>query len=206
MDSSPHHPRPRRSTAAPGLRPSAPVPADEVLVTRTLAGEREAFDQLVHRHHRALFNYVLRMIGSRDLAADLTQEVFLRAYQALDRFDPAYRFTTWIYRIASNRVIDHVRRRRAVLVPIDGAAEGARGPVLVANSPNPERHLLEHESASGVGRALADLPAHYRDLIVLRHFQHRSYEDIAQIKGSPLGTVKNRLFRAREALRRRLAP
>ena len=204
MDSAPLHPGLRRAPATPGSR--AASPPDEALVRRTLAGEREAFDELVRRHHRALFNYVLRMVGSRDLAADLTQEVFLKAYQALEHFDPAYRFTTWIYRIASNRVIDHVRRRRAILVPIDAGGEGVRSPVLVAHGASPERQLLDSESASGFGRALADLPAHYRDLIVLRHFQHRSYEDIAQIKGSPLGTVKNRLFRAREALRRRLSP
>jgi RNA polymerase sigma-70 factor (ECF subfamily) len=148
------------------------------------------------------------MVGSADLAADLTQEVFLKVYTALSTFDPSYRFTTWLYRIASNRVIDHLRRRRMVMVSLDPAATNSMpGAVrdVASGRRGPEDNLLDRESAGDVASAIADLPSEYRELIILRHFQHRSYEEIATIKGSPLGTVKNRLFRAREALRRRVA-
>ena len=99
-----------------------------------------------------------------------------------------------------------VHSRRMVLIPLDAGAGDAPGTVreLPSVAPGPERSLLDRESAGDVQTALAALPSEYRELIVLRHFQHRSYEEIARIKGSPLGTVKNRLFRAREALRRRL--
>jgi RNA polymerase sigma-70 factor, ECF subfamily len=186
----------------PGSAPRRVEEPDEAVVQRVLAGRREEFEVLVRRHHRSLYNYIFRMVGSADLAADLTQEVFLKVYTALDRFDPAFRFTTWLYRIAFNRVIDHVRRRRAMLLPLESDGGDAPSP----DGESPERRLLDRESAGEVARALADLPTEYRDLIVLRHFQHRSYDEIAALKGSPLGTVKNRLFRAREALRRSLAP
>ena len=179
------------------------------IIQRVLAGERDAFEILVRRHQRPLFNYIYRMVGTKDLAADLTQEVFLKVYMALPTFDAKYRFTTWIYRIASNRVIDHLRRRRMTLVPLDStASDPTPGSIreVASQQQGPEASLLDQESASDVAQALTSLPSEYRELIVLRHFQHRSYEVIAAIKNSPLGTVKNRLFRAREALRRSLFP
>jgi len=176
-------------------------------VTRVLAGHQDAFTTLVQRHNRAIYHYIYRMTGKTELAADLTQEVFLKVYTALSSFDPTYRFTTWLYRIASNRVIDHIRRRRMVLVPLEPPAGETRGAPreVAATQRDPQENLLDRESARDVAAAIGDLPAEYRELIILRHFQHRSYEEIAHIKDSPLGTVKNRLFRAREALRRRVA-
>jgi len=176
-------------------------------VARVLAGHQVAFEVLVRRHNRAIYNYIYRMTGQADLAADLTQEVFLKVYMALSSFNPTYRFTTWLYRIASNRVIDHIRRQRMILVPLNPPASETRGAPreIAAAARNPQENLLDRESARGVAEAINDLPAEYRELIVLRHFQHRSYEEIARIKSSPLGTVKNRLFRAREALRRKVA-
>ncbi len=188
-------------------QPAATPSSDEQIVVRVLAGHQDAFETLVQRHNRAIYNYIYRMTGQGDLAADLTQEVFLKVYMALSSFDPTYRFTTWLYRIASNRVIDHIRRQRMILVPLEPpAGENRRTPrEVVARERNPQENLLDRESARGVAQAIKDLPSEYRELIILRHFQHRSYEEIAHIKDSPLGTVKNRLFRAREALRRRIA-
>ena len=202
-----HHRAVRRQPEARAVAPSATPATDEEVVGRVLAGHQDAFETLVRRHNRAIYNYIYRMIGQADLAADLTQEVFLKVYMALSSFDPTYRFTTWLYRIASNRVIDHIRRQRMILVPLEPPAGETRGAPreVAAGARNPQENLLDRESARGVAEAIADLPSEYRELIILRHFQHRSYEEIAQIKDSPLGTVKNRLFRAREALRRRVA-
>jgi RNA polymerase sigma-70 factor (ECF subfamily) len=202
-----HRPARRAVAVRPTASPGQPE-TDEEVVVRVLAGDRNAFEILVQRHHRAIYHYIYRMVGQADLAADLAQEVFLKVFTALESFDPTYRFTTWLYRIASNRVIDHVRRRRMILVPLEPQAGDERGVLreVAANQRDPEGNLMDRESAREVAGAIADLPGEYRDLIVLRHFQHRSYEEIAQIKSRPLGTVKNRLFRAREALRRRMAP
>ena len=200
--------RARRPIATrPAQKPATVVPeSDEAVIERVLAGSREDFEILVRRHHRPIFNYIYRMVGSTDLAADLAQEVFLKVYTALATFKPAYRFTTWLYRIASNRVIDHLRHRRMTLVPLDAGADPVAGTIrdVPGYDRDPEGRLLDREAAADVSRELAALPSEYRELIVLRHLQHRSYQEIASIKGSPLGTIKNRLFRAREALRRRM--
>ncbi len=206
MKTFPHPTRKSKVSAPASPQPIAAEP-EQAAVQQVLEGDREAFGLLVERHHRPIFNYIYRMVGSPDLAADLTQEVFLKVYTALPTYDPAYRFSTWLYRIASNRVIDHVRRRRMVTVPLDAAAPAdSTGTIreVASRRPGPDQDLMDRESAGDLRGALAGLPSEYRELIVLRHFQHRSYEEIASIKGSPLGTVKNRLFRAREALRRRL--
>jgi len=201
-----------RAVRGPGAeRPAARKDrqeTDEEVVVRVLGGDQTAFEVLVQRHHRPIYHYIYRMVGQADLAADLTQEVFLKVFTALESFDSTYRFTTWLYRIASNRVIDDVRRRRMILVPLDRQPDEKRGAPRepAARQRDPEGRLLDQESARDVAGAIADLPGEYRELIVLRHFQHRSYEEIAQIKSRPLGTVKNRLFRAREALRRRMEP
>lgn len=194
----------RRQHEARRVAPAAAPANDEEVVARVLAGYPDEFETLVRRHNRAIYNYIYRMTGQADLSADLTQEVFLKVFMALSSFDPTYRFTTWLYRIASNRVIDHIRRRRMMLVPLQVSAGESRGASreVAARARNPQEDLLDRESARGVAEAIANLPSAYRELIILRHFQHRSYEEIAHIKDSPLGTVKNRLFRAREALRR----
>lgn len=200
--------RATRSAPSRRLRPQtrATAPSDEAVVESVLAGRRDDFEFLVRRHHRPIFNYIYRMVGSTDLAADLAQEVFFKVYTALSTFNPDYRFTTWLYRIASNRVIDHLRHRRMNLVPLDAGADETSASIreVPAHTRDPEGQLLDRESATTVSRHLASLPGEYRELIVLRHFQHRSYDEIARIKGSPLGTIKNRLFRAREALRRKM--
>ncbi|MFQ5719063.1 MAG: RNA polymerase sigma factor [Acidobacteriota bacterium] len=192
--------RPARQAADPA------VDTDKAVVARVLAGQRDDFEILVRRHHRPIFNYIYRMVGHADRAADLTQEVFLKVYTALATFNPSFRFTTWLYRIASNRVIDHLRHRRMTLVPLDASASDTPGTLreVAGATRSAEARLLDRESARDISHELAALPAEYRELIVLRHFQHRSYEEIARVKGSPLGTIKNRLFRAREALRRRM--
>ncbi|MFQ5670420.1 MAG: RNA polymerase sigma factor [Acidobacteriota bacterium] len=182
--------------------------SDQEAIRRVLAGETDAFTILVERHHGAIYNYVFRMVGCRERAADLTQDVFVKVYTALRSFDPSYRFTTWVYRIAYNRIIDHLRRKRMTLLPLSptsGVADEGIVREVATHQRGPEERLLDQESASSLARALAALSSEYRDLIILRHFQHRSYDEIAAIKNRPLGTIKNRLFRAREALRRRVS-
>jgi RNA polymerase sigma-70 factor, ECF subfamily len=180
---------------------------DERLVDEALAGDRDAFGALVMRHQRGLVNYIFRLIGSRDLAMDLAQEVFMKVYVSLDSFDPRYRFTTWLYRIASNSAIDHLRRKQPRTLSLSGptAEEDAAPPALAGNDPTPDDMLRLRELEARLDAAITELPMSYRQLILLRHRQHCRYDEIARITRLPLGTVKNRIFRAREILRAQLS-
>jgi RNA polymerase sigma-70 factor, ECF subfamily len=181
---------------------------DERLVDETIAGDRDAFGALVLRHQRGLANYIFRLVGSRDAATDLSQEVFLKVFVSLDSFDPRYRFTTWLYRIASNSAIDHLRRRHPRTLSLSQPAspdESSAPPTIAGTDPSPDDVLRGRELQSRISQAIASLPIGYRQLIHLRHSQNCRYDEIARITSLPLGTVKNRIFRAREILRERLA-
>ena len=181
---------------------------DERLVDETLAGDRDAFGALVLRHQRGLLNYLFRLVGSKDAATDLSQEVFLKVFVSLHTFDPRYRFTTWLYRIASNSAVDHLRRRHPRTVSLsqpESPDDAFVPPAIVATDPSPDDVLRGRELDSRIGDAIAELPVDYRQLIQLRHRHNCRYDEIAKITRLPLGTVKNRIFRAREILRARLA-
>jgi RNA polymerase sigma-70 factor (ECF subfamily) len=181
--------------------------SDERLVDLALADDRDAFGALVMRHQRGLVNYIFRLVGSRDLAMDLAQEVFMKVYVSLESFDARYRFTTWLYRIASNGAIDHLRRKqpRTLSLSQPAADDEATAPVIAGTDPTPDDMLRLRELETRLDAAIGDLPTSYRQLILLRHRQHCRYDEIARITQLPLGTVKNRIFRAREILRSRLA-
>ena len=201
--------RTRGGPAAGRPAPCAPPPLpDEILIARVISGEAHLYGEIIARYERPLVNFIYRMIGDYEQSLDLAQEVFFKAYRSLRRFDPAYRFSTWIYRIASNRSIDHLRKRSPLLLSLDAPGDPGRGAegVIQLKSPSrgPDDLLASRELGDRIGRAIESLPARYRELILLRHLQGMAYEDIARIKRLPLGTVKNRLFRAREILRARL--
>lgn len=182
--------------------------SDEDLVAAVLAGDRDRFGDLVERYQGRLVNYLFRLLRNLDEAHELAQEVFLKVYQALDRYDPRYRFSTWLFRVAQNAAIDQIRRRRLKLVPIHRQEEGdeeGRDWDLPGPERGPYRHLRNRERGEAIQRAIDGLPWEYRELIVLRHYGELSYEEIAGVKGMPLGTVKNKLFRGRQMLKEKLA-
>jgi RNA polymerase sigma-70 factor, ECF subfamily len=182
---------------------------DGELVRRILAGEDALFETLVRRYQVRVVSHVTRMVGSREDALDLSQEIFLKVFQALDRFNPAYKFSTWLFRIAGNAAIDHLRKRRPRTVPLEMPDPEGGGasfqPEQKSNSLDPYGELRNVERGQAIARAIQDLPADFRELIALRHFAGLSYEEIAEVKRMPLGTVKNKLFRARVVLKERLA-
>ncbi len=202
-----HH---RSVSAVPGAAGTEPdrVP-DETCVERATAGDRQAFECLVRRHQRALVNHLYRLTGQREEAFDLAQEVFIKVYQSLGSFDSRYRFTTWLYRIASNCAIDHLRKRHPRTCSLNqdtAAAEGSGdGPPVTGPEPGPHEVFRLRELEGRLEHAIRALPADYRQLILLRHRQHCRYDEIARITRLPMGTVKNRIFRAREILRNELA-
>ncbi len=195
--------RTRRALASPGGLPERA--SDEVLVRLALKGDRASFEALVHRHQGPLVNHLYRLTGSRDGAMDLAQEVLIKVYTSLASFDPSYRFTTWLYRIASNCAIDHLRKRQIATLslsasPADGDTPSAEHR-LAGCEPDPDEMLRLRELQTRLDKAVERLPASYRELILLRHRGHCRYDEIARITRLPIGTVKNRIFRAREILR-----
>jgi len=180
-------------------------PTDEELVRSVLAGDRERFGELVERYQGRLVNYLFRLVRNLDEAHDLAQEVFVRVYQALDRFDPQYRFSTWLFRVAQNAAIDVIRKRRFRLVPLsrpeEDGGEGTWEIELEAPGAGALEALESRERDERVRVAIDALPWEYRELILLRHYGELAYEEIAEAKGMPLGTVKNKLFRARQMLK-----
>ncbi len=180
---------------------------DEELVARIVAGEEDSFDVLVRRYQSRVLAHVARMVGNRDDALDLSQEIFLKVFGALNRYNPEYKFSTWLFRIAGNAAIDHLRKRRPRTVPLEvqHADGGMSSPEYKSHDLDPYGELRNLERGSAIARAISALPPEFRELITLRHFGGLSYEEIADVKQMPLGTVKNKLFRARAVLKERLS-
>ena len=183
--------------------------SDEEIVARILRGEEDLFPMLVRRYQARLVAHLSRVVGSREEALDLSQEIFLKVFQALPRYNAEYKFSTWIFRIASNAGIDFLRKRRIRTVSMEAPppGEGDEGSAP-RDFPSfclyPYVDLLNVVRRAKIGREIAALPPEFRELISLRHFAGLSYEEIAETKQMPLGTVKNKLFRARAVLKTRL--
>lgn len=166
---------------------------DRALVLRYLDGELAAGDELVGRHLRRMFNVALRMLGNVQDAEDVTQTVFSNAFAALGSYDPKYRFFSWIYRMTVNASLNTLKRRRD-MVSLDGKFDVPAGSTSTSTESAAEAEDL-------VGRALLELKPGDRAVVVLRHLETLSYEEIADALGVPVKTVKSRLFTARQRLR-----
>ncbi|MCF7983578.1 MAG: RNA polymerase sigma factor RpoE [Thiohalocapsa sp.] len=182
---------------------------DQALVERAQSGDRRAFDLLVLKYQQKVANLVSRYIRDSSEVLDVTQDAFLKAYRALPGFRGESAFYTWIYRIAINTVKNHLvaqgRRPPGDDVEAEVAEQMDAGGRLRETS-TPERELLSDEIADTVQAALDDLPQDLRTAIVLREFEGMSYDEIASAMECPIGTVRSRIFRAREAIDKRLRP
>jgi RNA polymerase sigma-70 factor (ECF subfamily) len=176
--------------------------ADCELVARAIRGREDGFNELVRRYQRPIAAYVYRMVGDYDSALDLTQEVFIKVYRSLERYRPEFKFSTWIYKIAHNASVDYLRRsasrEQAITSEVDGEE---RELTVMSRKLSPEQEYAVEERRAEIERVVRQLPAVYRELIILRHQHDLSYDEIAEVMSLPLGTVKNRLFRAREMMR-----
>ncbi len=183
-----------------------PDTTDERLVELALDADDGAFERLVVRYQRRLTAFLCQIVGDGETARELTQETFIRAWSALERFDPTYRFSTWLFRIAHNLGIDHLRRRRLPTISlVRQDADGEEVAVTVVDdSKDPLGHLTNRELSDQIRLAIESLRPEYRELVLLRHFAGLSYQEIAELKEIPLGTVKNKLFRAHTVLRNAL--
>ncbi len=179
--------------------------ADGELVVSALSGREACFAELVRRYQRPIAAYVYRMVGNYDAALDLTQEVFIKVYNSLSRYRSEFKFSTWIYKIAHNAAIDHLRRHAVREQTLTSGPESERREISIESRRlTPEQESERKERRSEIEAVVQSLPIAYRELIVLRHSQDLSYDEIAEVTGLPLGTVKNRLFRAREVMRDQL--
>lgn len=174
--------------------------AEAELVVRAQAGDHRAFALLVGRYQDPVFRFVLRMSGIRDEAMDLTQDTFLKAYRALPAWRPEARFRTWLFQIAHNATLDVLRRRQRVeFVPF--AEDAQEGAIFEATdpAPTPEQALADRQRIVLLERALRELPAEQREVLLLREVEDMSYAEMAATLGIGEGTVKSRLARARVA-------
>ncbi len=176
--------------------------ADSDLVLSALDGREDGFEELVRRYQRPIVGYVYRMLGDYDSALDVAQETFVKVYSSLDKFCSDYKFSTWLYRIAHNAAIDHIRRNSANLQSLETEADGVPYQLQIESSaPSPEDDRERSEWRTEIESVVKCLPLAYKELILLRHTWDLSYDEMVVITGLPLGTVKNRLFRAREMMR-----
>jgi RNA polymerase sigma-70 factor (ECF subfamily) len=169
------------------------------LVAQARGGSEDACRALVDRYQHSVYNLINRMVRDPGVAEELAQDTFVKALGALHGFDPAYRFVTWVLRIAHNTAIDHLRRRRVATVPIDGPEDQpVSDAILVDRSQRTPLELAEQaDLRRTLDWALAQLRPEYRRMIVLRYLEDLSYEEIVEVVGLPLGTVKSHLHRAR---------
>jgi len=175
---------------------------DRDLVASAVSGVEGSFEELVRRYQRPISAYVYRMVGNYESALDLTQEIFIKVYNSLERYRSEFKFSTWIYKIAHNAAVDHLRRTSTREQSLVVGSEGDQFDLPIESKRlSPEQESEQRERRVEIETVVRALPANYRELIVLRHSQDLSYEEIVDVTGLPLGTVKNRLFRAREMMR-----
>ena len=171
---------------------------DRDLLLRARRGETEAFGEIVRRYQTAVFNVCYRLMGERREAEDMAQEAFIRAYGRLESYDPARPFGPWVRRVAANLCLN----RLETLPPSQPELDEERDPD--DPSQQPEHITEQRDEAERLRLALVSLPAHYRVVLELRHYQELSYEEIAESMRLPLSDVKSHLFRARKLLAEKL--
>ena len=179
---------------------------DQELAARARDGDQDAFEQLVRDNEKRIYTLALRMTGSREDALDLAQDAFFQAWKALPTFQGESSFATWLYRLATNLCLDHLRaqkRRTQSMGPALSLADEENGPVQVADQQlQPQEAVERSERRRALERGLASLPDHHRQVLIMRELSGLSYQEIAQVLDLDLGTVKSRIARARLSLRK----
>jgi len=216
MSDKPIAPPPSEAPAGPATEPAAeirPGDADLLLVQRTVAGDKKAFELLVIKYQRRIERLIGRMVRDVDLVEDIAQETFIRAYRALHQFRGEAQFYTWLYRIAVNtakKALVDMKRDPTVPEAALRANEDDDETYRPGNEPTtdetPDTVLAAKEIAAAVNAAMEALPAELRQAVTLREIEGLSYEEIAEVMNCPIGTVRSRIFRAREAISARVKP
>ena len=186
--------------------------SDQDVVLRARSGQEAAYRELIRRYERPVFALLFRMVRDRELAEDLAQETFVKALNAIESYRPEFKFSSWIFKIANNAAIDHLRRRELDTLSLDGSphaetpeAMQATALQIGARQESPLDIVEAKELGGTIEAAIGSLTPEYRSCILLRHVEGRAYEEIAEILNLPLGTVKTYIHRARNELRQSLA-
>ena len=184
---------------------------DADVVALAQEGREEAFREIIRRYERPVFSLVYRMVRDRELAEDLSQDAFIKVLNHLDKYRPEFKLSSWLFKIANNVAIDHLRKKQIPTVSIDGSPHASSQSEIEATrfdvdsgSENALQEMEARELGGAIERAIAKLRPEYRSCIMLRHVEGRSYEEIAATLDLPLGTVKTYIHRARHELREAL--
>ncbi len=185
---------------------------DQEVVALARRGQDRAYRELLRRYERPIFSLLYRMLRDRELAEDLSQETFVKALNALDSYRPEFKFSSWIFKIANNAAIDHLRRRELDTLSLEGSPHAATPEAMEATAlqigdrgETPLDIVAAKELGGEIEAAIARLRPEYRQCILLRHVEGHAYEEIAEILDLPLGTVKTYIHRARNELRQMLS-
>lgn len=189
------------ATAGPGTADATPSDVDAALVASARTGDFYAFEELVRRYRNDVFALAYHFVRSREEAWDLSQEVFIKAHRALDRFRGDSSFKTWLMRITTNQCKDYLKKRRLDTVALDDASAGQDA----STDADPRASLEAQETGQAILSALDELPAKHRAAFTLREFEGLSYEEMAQVMECSVGTVMSRLFHARRKLQDKLS-
>lgn len=192
-------------------RPNFSEATDQDVVLEARAGREIAYRELIRRYERPIFSLIYRMVRDRELAEDLSQETFVKALNAIDSYRPEFKFSSWIFKIANNAAIDHLRRRELKTLSIEGSPH-ARTPEameatalqITSRDSGPLAYVESRELGGMIEEAIGQLRPEYQSCILLRHVEGRPYEEIAEMLDLPLGTVKTYIHRARNELRKSL--
>jgi RNA polymerase sigma-70 factor (ECF subfamily) len=207
-----------RKRQAHKASPSAPVTTkeqrrldsraeDSRLIEEALKGNDRAYKRLMAKYHDAIHNFIARMVHDREQVDDLTQEAFIKAFSSLKNFNEEFAFSTWLYKIATNNCIDHIRKKKLLMYSIDKPIESRDSDFtfeLPDDSAEADQELITDQRAAMLRATIGELPEKYRRVIHLRHVEEKSYEEIAELLDLPIGTVKAHIFRARELLYKQL--
>lgn len=193
-------------------RPDLAAMSDQDVVLLARDGREAAYRELVRRYERPIFSLLFRMVRDRELAEDLSQETFVKALNAIESYRPEYKFSSWIFKIANNAAIDHLRRRELDTLSLEGSPHAETPEAVQATAlqlgdrtENPLDIVEAKELGAAIEEAIGRLRPEYRSCILLRHVEGLAYEEIAQTLDLPLGTVKTYIHRARNELRDTLA-
>lgn len=200
-----------RENATVAWKRSAPGPVattkDPDLISLSLQGEEHAFRMLVNRYRARIYSFVLGIVKDPEDARDISQEVFIKIYRHLEKYDSRWKFSNWLYKIAQNMAIDFLKKRRYEMVSIDSPYETMDGEItfqIPSKGPLPDRELEHVEIAAMISHAITELRPELRSAIVLHYLEGKTYAEISEIFDIPIGTAKSLLFRARQLLREKL--
>ncbi len=193
----------KSTSTTTNTNPSESSEQDRILVEQALAGNERAFRILMQKYDKALHHHIYRMVRTKGEVEDLVQESFIKAFSALTSYSSDYAFSTWLYKIATNHTIDYLRKKKLPTFSIDKpilTKDGNLEYEVPDITYRPDRHVVADQRRALIQQAIDSLPEKYHRVIVLRHQQEKSYEEIAQELDLPLGTVKAHIFRARKLL------